>query len=81
MRKRLFLSLLSLLFVGLSWSQCPMCKAALTSGRTNGKNKYERQVGDGINRGILFLMAVPYVLLAGAGFAFYKSNLKKKARL
>lgn len=80
MKKRLFLSLLSLLFVGLSWSQCPMCKAALTSGRATGKNKYERQVGDGINKGILFLMSVPYVLVAGAGFAFYKSNLKKKVK-
>lgn len=80
MKKRLFLSLLSLLLIGLSWSQCPMCKTALTSGRATGKNKYERQVGDGINKGILFLMSVPYVLVAGAGFAFYQSNLKKKAK-
>ena len=80
MKKRLFLSILSLVFIGLSYSQCPMCKTALTSGRKQGKQKYERQVGDGINKGILFLMSVPYVLVAGAGFAFYKSNLKKKTK-
>ncbi len=78
MKKQLILFTTTFLLVGLSWSQCPMCKTALTSGRKTGKHRYERQVGDGINKGILFLMSVPYVLVAGAGFAIYKSNLKKK---
>jgi uncharacterized paraquat-inducible protein A len=63
---------------GASQAQCPMCKTALTSGRKEGASKYQRQVGNGINKGILFLMAVPYVLVAGAGFAFYKHQSKKK---
>jgi len=78
MKKRLFTLVITLFAIGFIYAQCPMCKTALTSGRKTGKQKYERQVGDGINAGILFLMSVPYVLVAGAGFAFYKSNIKKK---
>ncbi len=80
MKKVSTLLLMSTLFFGTVYSQCPMCKTALTSSRKEGVNKYERQVGNGINKGILFLMSVPYVLVAGAGFAFYKSNQKKKAQ-
>lgn len=78
--KKVSILLLTILFIGSAYSQCPMCKTALTSSRKEGVNKYDRQVGNGINKGILFLMSVPYVLVAGAGFAFYKSNQKKKAQ-
>ena len=78
MKKLVFIFCFSFSSILSSNAQCPMCKTALTSGRKTGKQKYERQVGDGINAGILFLMSVPYVLVAGAGFAFYKSNIKKK---
>lgn len=77
MKKKLFATLISLFVVGSVFAQCPMCKTALTSGRGKQK-KYERQVGDGLNGGILFLMSVPYVLAAGAGFAFYKNGGFKK---
>lgn len=80
MKRVTTLLLMSTLFFGAVYSQCPMCKTALTSSRKEGVNKYDRQVGNGINKGILFLMSVPYVLVAGAGFAFYKSNQKKKAQ-
>lgn len=42
----------------LSEAQCAMCKAAVESsqGQTNS-------VAAGINKGILYLMAVPYLLL------------------
>ena len=77
MKKQLFATLISLFVMGSVFAQCPMCKTALTSGRDKQK-KYERQVGDGLNGGILFLMSVPYVLAAGAGFAFYKNGGFKK---
>lgn len=80
MKKVSTLLLITTLFIGSTYSQCPMCKTALTSARKEGVNKYDRQVGNGINKGILFLMSVPYVLVAGAGFAFYKSNQKKKTQ-
>ena len=46
------------MFPTLSEAQCAMCKAAVESsqGQTNS-------VAAGINKGILYLMAVPYVLL------------------
>jgi len=80
MKKVVGLVLVSIFLVSSAFAQCPMCKTALTSSRKEGVNKYDRQVGNGINKGILFLMSVPYVLVAGAGFAFYKSNQKKKAQ-
>lgn len=79
MKKVIVSTVFLALMVTAAFAQCPMCKASLTSGRKS-KNKFERNVGDGINSGILFLMSVPYVLVAGAGFAFYKTALKKKSK-
>lgn len=56
-------------------AQCPMCKTALKSNQEGGKST----VGNGINQGILFLMAMPYVLVGAAGFAWYKNRQKKNA--
>ena len=58
-------------------AQCPMCKAALTSSRDHG-NKHEQNVGNGINKGILFLLSAPYFLIGTAGFVYYKAQKKKK---
>lgn len=43
---------------------CAMCKAVVESGEGSG-NIFggEQAVGKGLNTGILYLMAVPYVLL------------------
>ncbi|MBL7953771.1 MAG: hypothetical protein JNJ91_01945 [Flavobacteriales bacterium] len=43
---------------------CAMCKAVVESGEGSG-NIFggEQAVGKGLNMGILYLMAVPYVLL------------------
>lgn len=60
-------------------AQCPMCKTALTSNRDmNGKN--EATVGNGINKGILFLLATPYVLVGTAGLFYYQNFKKKRAQ-
>lgn len=40
---------------------CAMCKAVVENG--NGAFGGEQAVGRGLNTGILYLMAVPYVLL------------------
>jgi hypothetical protein len=56
----------------VSFSQCAMCRAALES--SGNKTKVEA-----INDGIVFLMAVPYILVAVIGFAIYKMYYKKKA--
>ncbi len=56
----------------VSFSQCAMCRAALES--SGNKTKVEA-----INDGIVFLMAVPYILVALIGFAIYKMYYKKKS--
>ncbi|WP_340075316.1 hypothetical protein [Leptobacterium sp. I13] len=50
-------------------AQCAMCRAVLESGE-------EQQIGEGINNGIIYLMAIPYILIGALGFLIYK-KLKK----
>lgn len=62
---------LSLLFVSqLVSAQCAMCKAVVESG--------DNAMAEGINNGILYLMAMPYILVIVAALLFYKYYLKKK---
>lgn len=53
-------------------AQCAMCRAVLESqeGQT---------AAEGINDGIVYLMAVPYLLVGGLGYLIYKKfNTSKK---
>lgn len=47
------------------WAQgCSMCKAVVANGDGSGRIfGGEQSIGSGLNSGILYLMAVPYVLL------------------
>ena len=75
--KRFFATLALTVFASLSvGAQCPMCKAALTSSRDHAKNK--PVVGNGINKGILMLLATPYVLIGTAGVFFYQYKRRQK---
>jgi len=51
-------------------AQCAMCRASLES--TGDKTKVEA-----VNDGIVFLMAIPYILVAIIGFVIYKMYSKK----
>jgi len=53
-----------------SFSQCAMCRASLES--EGNKTKVEA-----VNDGIVFLMAVPYIIVAVIGFAIYRMYFKK----
>ena len=55
---RLFAFLVLFLVSVSASAQCAMCRAVAESGSTNGQN-----VGGGLNNAILYLMAVPYLLL------------------
>ncbi|OEK09188.1 hypothetical protein A8C32_10685 [Flavivirga aquatica] len=53
-------------------AQCAMCRAVLESeeGQT---------AAEGINDGIVYLMAIPYILVGGVGYFIYrKYNTSKK---
>jgi hypothetical protein len=64
MRIKLVLFLL-LISSASSYSQCAMCRAVLESGA-------DTSVAEGINNGIVYLMALPYVLVAGVFYAVYR---------
>ena len=47
-------------------AQCVMCKAVAEDSAAEGA------VGRGINQGILYIMAVPYILLGVIGYLVFK---------
>jgi hypothetical protein len=49
----------------LSGAQCAMCRAVLESNGDSG-------VAEGINNGIVYLMAIPYVLVGAMIFLVYR---------
>lgn len=62
--------LCSILFSISSYAQCAMCRAAL---ETEG-NAVKSQA---VNDGIVYLMVIPYVLVAGIGYYIYRMRKKK----
>ena len=46
-------------------AQCAMCKAVVESSVENSANVFggNSRIGEGLNKGIIILMIVPYVLL------------------
>ena len=53
-------------FSGEIDAQCVMCKAVAEDSAAEGA------VGRGINQGILYIMAVPYLLLGILGYLIFK---------
>ncbi len=51
--------------------QCAMCKATAESA-TEHVNK---GIGEGLNAGIVYLMMVPYLILAAVAGIFFKKNI------
>ena len=67
-RKKLLITvvLLSLLLSpSLLEAQCAMCRAALESEADNSQ-------AEGINNGIVYLMALPYILVGGVFYLVYR---------
>jgi len=63
-----------------AYSQCAMCRSTVESnvGTGKGNNAPESEVGKGLNKGIFYLLVLPYVLIGTVGFLWYQSNRKKK---
>jgi len=73
MKQKAFFFLFSFFFFIKANAQCAMCRAVLES--EEGLN-----TAKGINDGIIYLMAIPYILIAGIGFLIYKNfNKRQKA--
>jgi heme/copper-type cytochrome/quinol oxidase subunit 2 len=66
MKLRFVFFLLSFFFLLTLEAQCAMCRAVLESGE-------EQATAEGINNGIVYLMVIPYILIAGVGYFIYRS--------
>lgn len=52
-------------------AQCAMCRAALESEESGAQ-------AEAVNDGIVYLMAIPYLLVATIGYAVYRLKYGKK---
>ncbi|WP_139957586.1 hypothetical protein [Flavicella sediminum] len=60
------------LFISIeSNAQCAMCKAVVESGDVS--------MAEGVNDGIVYLMIIPYLLVAALAYALYRYMKKQKA--
>lgn len=57
------------LFLTNANAQCAMCRAVLESDA-------DQSMAKGVNDGIVYLMAIPYVLVAGIAFLLYRKFSK-----
>jgi uncharacterized membrane protein len=53
-----------------SYAQCAMCRAALNSEGNHDK-------AAAVNDGIVYLMAIPYILVGALGYYIYRMKKKK----
>ena len=50
-------------------AQCPMCRMSAESNLKDGGT-----AGKGLNKGILYMLSVPYLLVGGLGFLWWKNR-------
>ena len=50
-------------------AQCPMCRAAVETNLAQGGTE-----GKGLNTGILYMLSLPYLLIATIGFLWWKNK-------
>ena len=71
-----------LLFLILSFtgfdaaSQCSMCTLSAENSVQNGNTD-----GKGLNKGILLLLAAPYIAIAGVGYVWYSKYRRKNVAI
>ena len=78
--KRSFFKILTLLLLTATFSfisikanaQCPMCKMAAEQNLKDGGT-----AGKGLNKGILYMFAAPYLLVASLGFIRWYNRRKE----
>jgi hypothetical protein len=70
MKKILLLSIFLLATFSAS-AQCAMCRAVLQSQDNGG-------IAEGVNDGIIYLMALPYILVGGVFYFVYRKMRQSK---
>lgn len=61
--------LLLLLFTPEVEAQCPMCRMSAESNLKDGGT-----AGRGLNAGILYMLSMPYLLVFGIGYVWWKNR-------
>ena len=69
-----FILLYLVTMMNQTYAQCAMCKSVVESNIDGGS-----ATGSGLNDGILYLMAMPYLALAIVAFAWMRYNKRLKA--
>lgn len=59
-----------------SVAQCSMCTLNAENSVQNGNTE-----GNGLNRGILYLLAAPYIAIAAVGFLWHKKYRRKNINI
>ena len=72
--KIFFFFLFSFFFSLSTQAQCAMCRAALESEEGGVK-------AEAVNDGIVYLMAIPYILVGILGYAIYRLKYGKKKEI
>ncbi len=62
------------LFADTALAQCPMCRMSAESNLQNGGT-----AGRGLNAGILYMLAMPYLLVAAIGYWWWRNRRKASA--
>ena len=67
------------IFLGASqtFAQCAMCRSTLENNYSNGNPG----IAAGINMGILYLLAMPYLAVCILGYFWYKSSRHDRKKL
>lgn len=75
MKKTLFLIAL-ILTTELASAQCAMCRTTLQNNVSQG----DPGIAAGINFGILYLLAAPYLAVGLLGYFWYRSSKRNEAK-
>lgn len=71
--KKIVLVLMLLFMVDFAFGQCSMCKAVASSNLEGGG-----AAAVGLNNGIMYLMAFPYIMIATVAFLWYRHRQANK---
>ena len=55
------------------YAQCPMCRMSAETNLANGGSE-----GKGLNQGILYLLATPYLIVTIGGFIWYRNRNRRE---
>ncbi len=76
--KTIFLSIVALLTSSFSaFAQCAMCRATVESSMVDG----DVTIAAGLNTGIFYLLATPYVVIAVVAYFWYKKSRENAKKI